>query len=117
MEYYAYHGYWASDFKALNPHLGTLDDSHELIDEAAERGINIIVDVVLNHSGYGTEETFAGMVRTAEKDKGEDIQGSQSGLPDFKTEEETVREQLVAWQTVWLEKSTTAKGNSIYTFV
>lgn len=116
MEYYAYHGYWASDFKALNPHLGTLDDFHELIDEAAEHGINIIVDVVLNHSGYGTEETFAGMVRTAEEDKGDDIQGSQSGLPDFKTEEETVREQLVAWQTAWLEKSTTAKGNSIYAF-
>lgn len=76
MEYYAYHGYWASDFEALNPHLGTLDDFHELIDEAAERGINIIVDVVLNHSGYGTEETFAGMVRTAEEDKGDDIQGS-----------------------------------------
>ena len=115
-EYYAYHGYWASDFEKLNPHLGTLDDFHELIDEAAERGINIIVDVVLNHSGYGTEETFAGMVRTAEEDKGDDIQGSQSGLPDFKTEEATVREQLVAWQTAWLEKSTTAKGNSIYAF-
>ncbi|WP_286783194.1 pullulanase [Streptococcus sp. UBA4344] len=115
-EYYAYHGYWADDFEKLNPHLGTLDDFHELIDQAAERGINIIVDVVLNHSGYGTEDKFAGMVRTPEEDKGDDIQGSQSGLPDFKTEEKAVREQLVAWQTAWLEKSTTEKGNSIYAF-
>lgn len=115
-EYYAYHGYWAEDFEKLNPHLGTLDDFHELIDQAAERGINIIVDVVLNHSGYGTEDKYAGMLRTPEEDKGDDIQGSQSGLPDFKTEEKAVREQLVAWQTAWLEKSTTAKGNSIYAF-
>lgn len=115
-EYYAYHGYWADDFEKLNPHLGTLDDFHELIDQAAERGINIIVDVVLNHSGYGTEDKFTGMVRTPEEDKGDDIQGSQSGLPDFKTEDAAVREQLVAWQTAWLEKSTTAKGNRIYAF-
>lgn len=87
-----------------------------MIDQAAERGINIIVDVVLNHSGYGTEDKYAGMLRTPKEDKGGDIQGSQSGLPDFKTEEKAVREQLVAWQTAWLEKSTTAKGNSIYAF-
>ncbi|MDG3143452.1 pullulanase [Streptococcus suis] len=116
-EYYAYHGYWASNFEKLNPHLGSLADFHELIDAAAEKGINIIVDVVLNHAGYGTEETFAGMVRTKEEDKqGDDQLGSLSGLPDFKTEEAAVRNQLVAWQASWLERSTTAKGNSIYAF-
>ncbi|WP_334115251.1 pullulanase [Streptococcus parasuis] len=116
-EYYAYHGYWASNFEELNPHLGSLADFHELIDAAAEKGINIIVDVVLNHAGYGAEETFEGMVRTNEEDKqGDDQLGSLSGLPDFKTEEATVRNQLVAWQASWLERSTTAKGNSIYGF-
>ncbi|HFI0213162.1 TPA: pullulanase [Streptococcus suis] len=116
-EYYAYHGYWASNFEKLNPHLGSLADFHELIDAAAEKGINIVVDVVLNHAGYGTEETFAGMVRTKEEDKqGDDQLGSLAGLPDFKTEEAAVRNQLVAWQASWLERSTTAKGNSIYAF-
>jgi len=116
-EYYAYHGYWASNFEKLNPHLGSLADFHELIDAAAEKGINIIVDVVLNHAGYGAEETFKGMVRTKEEDKqGDDQLGSLSGLPDFKTEEATVRNQLVAWQASWLERSKTAKGNSIYGF-
>ena len=116
-EYYAYHGYWAKSFEELNPHLGSLADFHELIDAAAEKGINIIVDVVLNHAGYGAEETFEGMVRTEEEDKqGDDQLGSLSGLPDFKTEEATVRNQLVAWQASWLERSTTAKGNSIYGF-
>ena len=116
-EYYAYHGYWAEDFEKLNPHLGTLADFHELIDQAADRGINIIVDVVLNHAGYGTESKFAGMVRTAEEDqKGDDQKGSLSDLPDFKTENEAVRNQLVAWQSDWLAKAKTAKGNSIYAF-
>ncbi|SDB32245.1 pullulanase, extracellular [Streptococcus henryi] len=116
-EYYAYHGYWAEDFEKLNPHLGTLEDFHRLIDEAASRGINIIVDVVLNHAGYGAEDKFQGLVRTAEEDKaGDDEKGSLSNLPDFKTEEEAVREKLVAWQSDWLRKSTTAAGNSIYAF-
>ncbi|MDG3142609.1 pullulanase [Streptococcus suis] len=116
-EYYAYHGYWAKNFEALNPHLGTLAEFHELIDQAAARGITIIVDVVLNHAGYGAEETFKGMVRTKEEDKqGDDEKGSLSNLPDFKTEEKAVRDQLVAWQTEWLKKATTAKGNSIYGF-
>ncbi len=72
--------------------------------------------MVLNHAGYGTEETFAGMVRTKEEDKqGDDQLGSLSGLPDFKTEEAAVRNQLVVCRS-WLERSTTAKGNSIYGF-
>ncbi len=50
------------------------------------------------------------MVRTKEeKHKGYHQLGSLSGLPDFKTEEATVRNQLVAWQASWLKTSTTAK--------
>lgn len=116
-DYYAYHGYWADDFEQLNPHLGTLEDFHNLIDQAAERGINIIVDVVLNHAGYGAEDKFPGMIRTgSDIVAGDDQKASLSGLPDFKTEDDAVRKQLVAWQSQWLEKSTTAKGNSIYGF-
>ncbi|MGT2845041.1 pullulanase [Streptococcus hongkongensis] len=116
-EYYAYHGYWANDFEKLNPHLGTLEDFHNLIDQAAERGINIIVDVVLNHAGYGAGNKFAGMIRTgSDVVKGDDQKDSLAGLPDFKTEDAAVRKQLVEWQSQWLEKSKTAKGNSIYAF-
>ncbi|WP_161980961.1 pullulanase [Streptococcus sp. S784/96/1] len=116
-EYYAYHGYWAKNFEKLNPHLGTLKDFHTLIDEAAARGINIIVDVVLNHSGYGTTDQFSGLVRKPEEEiSGDDQKGSLSNLPDFKTEEMTVRQQLVNWQTAWLKTATTPKGNSIYGF-
>lgn len=52
---YAYHGYWASDFTKIDPHLGTEEDLKELIDVLHENGIKLMVDVVINHSGYGTK--------------------------------------------------------------
>ena len=62
---YGYAGYWASDFQKLNDHLGTEEEFKILISEAHNRGIRIMVDVVLNHSGYGTEseEHFSEMYR------------------------------------------------------
>ena len=48
---YGYYGYWAQDFTKLDEHLGALEDLHELIDEAHDRGMKIMVDVVINHVG------------------------------------------------------------------
>ena len=56
---YSYHGYWAKDFETLDPHFGTMEELHELIDTAHEHGIKIMVDVVLNHAGYGMKEKEA----------------------------------------------------------
>ena len=130
--YYGYHGYWAKDFERLNPHLGTLAEFHELIDVAAEHNIDIMVDVVLNHIGYGlkpnesledppagypTDEDrarFEGMIR--EESGSGDEKMELGGLPDFKTEEASVREQIVDWQTAWVEKSTTPNGNAIASY-
>ena len=112
---YGYHGYWASNFEKLNKHLGTVDEFHTLIDEAHARGIRIMVDVVLNHSGYGTKELsqFAGMYRDKNID-GNDILGEQDGLPDFATEREDVRNKLISWQIAWVsEIGMTSKGNTI----
>ena len=36
-----------------------------------------------------------------------------SGLPDFKTEDPEVRAKIIKWQTDWIEKSKTEKGNTI----
>ena len=49
----AYHGYWASDFTKLNPALGTKEEFKTLIDKAHERGIRIMVDIVVNHAEAG----------------------------------------------------------------
>ncbi|MGD6855727.1 pullulanase [Bacillus infantis] len=129
--YYAYHGYWAENFSKLNPHFGTMEDFHTLIDEAHERGIKIMVDVVLNHTGYGLKELDAGKEnpppgypddedRSRFKDivrQGnvgtDEVVGELSSLPDIKTEDPAVRKQIIDWQTDWIEKATTADGNTI----
>lgn len=88
-----------------------------------------MVDVVVNHAGYGLKDSdaindgkianyptkedrnrFNGMFRDGGTDT---VQGELSGLPDFLTENKEVREQIIDWQTSWIEKSKTAKGNTI----
>ncbi|MBQ6786218.1 MAG: alpha-amylase [Lachnospiraceae bacterium] len=107
-----YHGYWASDFTKLNQHLGTEEEFSALINAMHARGMKIMVDVVLNHSGYGVEDVFnntyiAGknMLRdNTTTIKGDDKKDALSGLPDFVTEDREVSELLVEWQTAWVEK-------------
>lgn len=98
----AYHGYWASDFTKLNPTLGTTEEFETMISEAHKRGMRIMVDIVVNHAGYGTESTFADMLRDKSVSEG-DIKSWQSGLPDFATENANVRAKLVEWQTSWMK--------------
>ncbi len=98
----AYHGYWASDFTKLNPTLGTTEEFKTMISEAHKRGMRIMVDIVVNHAGYGTESTFADMLRDKSVSEG-DIKSWQSGLPDFATENADVRAKLVEWQTSWMK--------------
>ena len=43
-------GYDISDYCAIDPSVGTMEDMQELIDKAKERGISIILDLVPNHS-------------------------------------------------------------------
>lgn len=46
-----YHGYWASDFRRLDPRWGTLREFKRLGRELEENGIALIQDVVVNHTG------------------------------------------------------------------
>ncbi|RLL43856.1 pullulanase [Oceanobacillus piezotolerans] len=135
--YYSYHGYWGSDFENLNPHFGDIEDLHELIDEAAARNMKIMVDVVLNHAGYGLKEIdgelpeaeqpagyptdeersrFKPLLRQGSDVGNDEVTGELAGLPDFITENPEVREQLIDWQADWIEKSRTVNGNAISYF-
>lgn len=115
VEYYAYHGYWAEDFTKLNPHLGSEEELRALVEAAHAKGMKIMVDVVLNHAGYDTEDYFnsvltvnnetVNMIRGAEDTISKDEKkASLSGLPDFLTENEDVRNQLIEWQTTWMKE-------------
>lgn len=53
---YGYHGYWAKDWTALDPNFGTMDDLAKLVKTAHAKGIRVLMDVVVNHTGPGTPE-------------------------------------------------------------
>lgn len=98
----AFHGYWASDFTKLNPALGTREEFQTLIDQAHNRGIRIMVDIVVNHAGYDTD--FGDMIRSGDDIvSGSDQKDSLSNLPDFRTEDPAVSALLVKWQTQWVK--------------
>ncbi|WGU94474.1 alpha,alpha-phosphotrehalase [Paenibacillus dendritiformis] len=43
-------GYDISDYYAINPEYGTMEDFDKLLDEAHRRGIKVIMDIVVNHT-------------------------------------------------------------------
>lgn len=49
----SYHGYDVVDYYDVNSQYGTKEDFKRLIEEAHKRGIRVIVDLVLNHTGVG----------------------------------------------------------------
>jgi glycosidase len=51
MKMAGYHGYWAENFKKIDAHLGTLDDYRRLSMELHRRGMYLIQDIVVNHTG------------------------------------------------------------------
>ncbi len=48
---YGYHGYWTRDWTAVDPAFGTIDDLRAVVDAAHRRGIRVIMDAVINHTG------------------------------------------------------------------
>ena len=50
-QYAGYHGYWAEHFMQVDRHLGTLDDYRALSRSLHGRGMVLVQDIVLNHTG------------------------------------------------------------------
>ncbi len=47
----SYHGYDTVDYRAINPAFGTQQDLKDLVDACHQRGIKVILDLVMNHVG------------------------------------------------------------------
>lgn len=91
----SYHGYDVTDYLAVNPQYGTLDDFKRLLDEAHKRGIHIIIDFVINHTS-----TYHPWFQSAVADKA-------SPYRDYYIWSETNPGYAGPWgQVVWIPSST-----------
>lgn len=94
---YGFHGYWTKDWTALDPNFGTKADLKELVEKAHKKGIRIVLDAVINHTGPVTasDPVFpANWVRTSPQCKYDNYINTTActlvaNLPDILTEENT----------------------------
>ncbi len=52
--HYAFHGYYALDWTYMDRNMGTIQDMKDFVTEAHKRGIRVVMDIVMNHTGYCT---------------------------------------------------------------
>ena len=52
--HYAYHGYYTQDWTTLDANMGDENNLRNLVEGAHQRGMRILFDVVMNHTGYAT---------------------------------------------------------------
>lgn len=91
---YGFHGYWTRDWTALDPNFGTKKELSELVQKAHAKGIRILLDAVINHTGPVTEEDAVypkDWVRTNPKCQYSNYENTIActlveNLPDVKTE-------------------------------
>ena len=50
--YSTYHGYATTDYYKVDPRFGTNEDYRRLCDEAHQKGLKIVMDMIFNHSGF-----------------------------------------------------------------
>lgn len=53
---YGFHGYWTRDWTRIDPNFGSKKDLQELVELAHKKGIRILLDAVINHTGPVTEK-------------------------------------------------------------
>jgi len=91
---YGYHGYWAKDWTNIDSNYGTKEDLKELVAEAHKKGIRILLDAVINHTGPVTEKDPvwpSSWVRTEPQCTYDNYKNTVTctlvkNLPDIKTE-------------------------------
>lgn len=125
----SYHGYDVNDYRSINPDYGTMDDFKEFLNAAHDRGIKVIIDLVLNHSSTDIE-WFRDARSSVNSDKRNwyrwsDIQPSYNGpwgqqvwhqsstgyyyglfwggMPDLNYEDPALKEEMYEITRFWLE--------------
>lgn len=108
-----YHGYWPADFRAVDPHFGSMADFEALVKATQFAGMRVVLDQVINHYGYGAA---AVKLRGAWFHTQADCDSSQqkdadcplAGLPDLNQQNPEVRQMLLGNADFWRQKGVNA---------
>ncbi len=114
----AYHGYWGYDFYSIDGHLGTMSTLQTLVQQAHNRNIWVMLDVVANHTGsynYNTP-TFPNASNyhhngnIVDYNNQWDLENQDvAGLNDLNQDDSTTRSTLFN-QVQWLVKTSGVDG-------
>lgn len=106
-----FHGYWPMDFSKAEPAFGTREKLKELTQKAHEKGMKVMLDVVLNHTGYGhpfttdpeKKDWFHANGNISGLGQWSMENGSLCGLPDLAQENPKVARYLIDVHKDWLQ--------------
>ena len=125
----SYHGYDVTDYKAINSMYGTFEDYDNLITTAHQKGVKVIIDLVVNHTsrehtwfkqalpywqGKSSNSRYANYYNFSKtsqdkyhNDGGVWYEGQfDSWMPDLNLENEAVRDEIDDIIKFWIEKGT-----------
>lgn len=54
--HYSFHGYYTLDWTEMDKNMGTVEEFRTFVDAAHAKGIRVVMDIVMNHTGYNTVE-------------------------------------------------------------
>lgn len=106
-----YHGYWPTDFSKAEPSFGNKKLLKELTKKAHQKGMKVMLDVVVNHTGYNHPWTreqdkadwFHHEGKIWSKDQYAMEHGSLAGLPDLAQENPEVADYLIDVHRSWMD--------------
>ncbi|WP_083847206.1 alpha-amylase family glycosyl hydrolase [Deinococcus gobiensis] len=100
-----YHGYWpdysSPDDTAVEPKFGTGSDLSGLISDLKAGGQKYIMDMVVNHAGYGARVVSQQPGWFHSNCSGDEINCPLAGLPDFRQEDSAVAAYLTNLSKSW----------------
>lgn len=108
-----FHGYWPVDFRQAEPGFGDKAKLKELCDKAREKGIKVMLDVVVNHTGYdhpwvndpGKRDWFHQNGNIHGPFQWQAENGSLAGLPDLDQSNPAVADELVDAHKEWMQEA------------
>ncbi len=125
----SYHGYDVTDYTAINPDYGTMEDFKEFLSAAHNRGIAVIIDFVMNHSSSqhpwfeasrSGDPFYRSFYRWSDTNPGYNGPWGQQvwhqsggdyyyglfwgGMPDLNYENQALKDSMFAYSDFWINE-------------